>query len=95
MTVTQQLVDKYLILKNKHNWSDEKFLTIIQCCNVPRKALSDFFDECVARKEMKPLEQMETVGEIRKQVMATSLPKEEKFRFGKCIALMQQLKNPL
>lgn len=91
-TLTVGLFD----LKEKYNWSSEEFINRIARLQVPRQEIACFFDQCVQRKEMIALKDLEPnlLQSIRDRVQQFDLAEEnEMLQLGKCIALVEQLKN--
>lgn len=95
MTITDDLTQFYIQLQITKQWSDETFIKILAFCNVPRQTLSNYFDQCVQNKETSPLEayDKETLERWRGIVKQYDIPKEEKLQLGKCVALMEILKQ--
>lgn len=86
----------YFSMKEKNNWSDEFFINMLATCAVPRRIIAEYFDLAVHLGEMIPMDKMdaEVVQGFRDEVNKLSLSTPEKRKLGKCMALIQQLKQP-
>ena len=85
----------WLELKQRMNWSDDLFFQLLTTCNVPREAISLYFDYLVYHGGMVELGKLpeEVKGRYRKAVMATRLNQEEQRQLGKCMAFLEQVRE--